>query len=76
MRFWDASAIAPLLVREAATRRMQELAESDPGIRPSGHSEKQDAVFRFIMTCDTADFAAARCPKALDDTQLQVPRLL
>ena len=32
MRFWDASAIVPLLVREAATRRIQELAEADPGM--------------------------------------------
>ena len=30
MRFWDASAIVPLLVHETATRRMQALAERDP----------------------------------------------
>jgi predicted nucleic acid-binding protein len=30
VRFWDASAIVPLLVRESATRRMQTLAERDP----------------------------------------------
>ncbi len=30
MRFWDASAIAPLLVQETATRRLQKLAERDP----------------------------------------------
>lgn len=30
MRFWDASAIVPLLVAEASTRRLQALAASDP----------------------------------------------
>jgi predicted nucleic acid-binding protein len=30
VRFWDASAIVPLLVHETATRRMQALAERDP----------------------------------------------
>jgi predicted nucleic acid-binding protein len=30
MKFWDASAIVPLLVAEAATPRMQELASEDP----------------------------------------------
>jgi uncharacterized protein len=30
VRFWDASAIVPLLVHEAATRSMQKLAERDP----------------------------------------------
>lgn len=29
MRFWDASAIVPLLVAEASTRRLQALAEKD-----------------------------------------------
>ena len=30
MRFWDASAVVPLLVAEAATRSMQALAAKDP----------------------------------------------
>ena len=30
MRFWDASAIVPLLVQEPATRRMQTIARQDP----------------------------------------------
>lgn len=30
MRFWDASAIVPLLVQESTTGRMQALAERDP----------------------------------------------
>lgn len=30
MKFWDASAVVPLLVAEAATRSMQSLAASDP----------------------------------------------
>lgn len=30
MRFWDASAIVPLLIAEASTRRLQLLAASDP----------------------------------------------
>lgn len=30
MRFWDASAIVPLLVAEAMTQRMQALARQDP----------------------------------------------
>lgn len=30
MKFWDASAIVPLLVAEAATRRLQVLAAADP----------------------------------------------
>jgi predicted nucleic acid-binding protein len=30
MRFWDASAIVPLLIAEAATPRMQALASDDP----------------------------------------------
>jgi uncharacterized protein len=30
VRFWDASAIVPLLVHESATRRMLALAERDP----------------------------------------------
>lgn len=30
MRFWDASAIVPLLVAEATTRPLQELAADDP----------------------------------------------
>ena len=30
MKFWDASAIVPLLVAEAATRRLQALAAEDP----------------------------------------------
>lgn len=30
MKFWDASAIVPLLVAEAATRRLQVLAVADP----------------------------------------------
>ena len=30
MRFWDASAIVPLLVAEASTPRLQALAASDP----------------------------------------------
>jgi uncharacterized protein len=30
VRFWDASAIVPLLVQESATRRIQALAECDP----------------------------------------------
>ena len=29
MRFWDASAIVPLLITEASTRRLQALAEQD-----------------------------------------------
>ena len=32
MRFWDASAIVPLLVTEAATRRLQALAARDSGM--------------------------------------------
>ncbi len=32
MKFWDASAIVPLLVAEAATRRLQALAAEDPDI--------------------------------------------
>lgn len=30
MKFWDASAIVPLLIAEAATRRLQALAAGDP----------------------------------------------
>jgi uncharacterized protein len=30
VRFWDASAIVPLLVQEPATRRMQTIARQDP----------------------------------------------
>ena len=30
MRFWDASAIVPLLIAETSTRRLQTLAASDP----------------------------------------------
>ena len=30
MRFWDASAIVPLLIAEASTRRLQALAAKDP----------------------------------------------
>jgi len=30
VKFWDASAIVPLLVAEAATRRLQALAAEDP----------------------------------------------
>lgn len=30
MKFWDASAIVPLLIAEAATRRLQALAAEDP----------------------------------------------
>jgi len=30
MRFWDASAIVPLLIAEASTRRLQAFAVSDP----------------------------------------------
>lgn len=32
MRFWDASAIVPLLVAERSTRRLQALATSDPAM--------------------------------------------
>jgi predicted nucleic acid-binding protein len=32
MRFWDASAIVPLLVAERSTRRLQALAASDPAM--------------------------------------------
>ena len=32
MRFWDASAIVPLLVTEPSTRRMQALVAKDPAI--------------------------------------------
>ena len=32
MRFWDASAIVPLLVAESSTRRLQTLAAEDPAI--------------------------------------------
>ena len=32
MKFWDASAIVPLLIAEAATRRLQALAASDPDL--------------------------------------------
>lgn len=32
MRFWDASAIVPLLIAEASTRRMQALASDDPAM--------------------------------------------
>ena len=32
MKFWDASAIVPLLIAEASTRRLQALAASDPDI--------------------------------------------
>ena len=32
MRFWDASAILPLLVAEPTTRRLQALAGRDPGM--------------------------------------------
>jgi uncharacterized protein len=32
MKFWDASALVPLLVNEAATRRMRTLAAKDPSI--------------------------------------------
>jgi uncharacterized protein len=32
VRFWDASAIVPLLIAEASTRRLQALAASDPDI--------------------------------------------
>ena len=30
MKFWDASAIVPLLIAEASTRRLQALATRDP----------------------------------------------
>jgi len=30
VRFWDASAIVPLLIAEASTRRLQALAARDP----------------------------------------------
>ena len=30
MRFWDASAVVPLLIAEASTRRLQALAAKDP----------------------------------------------
>ena len=32
MRFWDASAIVPLLMTEAATKALQELAGTDPAM--------------------------------------------
>jgi predicted nucleic acid-binding protein len=32
VRFWDASAIVPLLIAEASTRRLQAFAASDPGM--------------------------------------------
>jgi predicted nucleic acid-binding protein len=32
VKFWDASAIVPLLIAEASTRRLQALAASDPEI--------------------------------------------
>lgn len=32
MRFWDASAIVPLLVAERSTRRLQDLAADDPAM--------------------------------------------
>ena len=32
MKFWDASAIVPLLIAEAATRRLQALAAGDPDL--------------------------------------------
>jgi predicted nucleic acid-binding protein len=32
VRFWDASAIVPLLMAEAATRSMQQLAADDPAL--------------------------------------------
>ena len=32
MKFWDASAIVPLLVAERTTRRLQSLAAEDPGM--------------------------------------------
>jgi uncharacterized protein len=32
VKFWDASAIVPLLIAEAATRRLQALAAGDPDI--------------------------------------------
>ena len=32
MKFWDASAIVPLLIAEAPTRRLQALATSDPDL--------------------------------------------
>src|SRR4029450_10773884 len=32
MRFWDASAIVPLLIAEASTPRMQALASADPAM--------------------------------------------
>ena len=32
MKFWDASAIVPLLVAEASTRRLQSLATGDPAM--------------------------------------------
>ena len=32
MKFWDASAIVPLLVAEASTRRLQALAAKDPAM--------------------------------------------
>jgi predicted nucleic acid-binding protein len=32
VRFWDASAIAPLLIAEASTRRLRALAASDPDL--------------------------------------------
>jgi predicted nucleic acid-binding protein len=32
MRFWDASAIVPLLIAESSTRRLQTLAAADPAM--------------------------------------------
>jgi hypothetical protein len=40
VRFWDSSAIVPLIVLESASRRLQSLAVQDPGMlvwRASAH---------------------------------------
>ena len=39
MKYWDASGIVPLLVRQARTREMQRILEEDQRMSEAGHKE-------------------------------------
>ncbi|MBM3777867.1 MAG: type II toxin-antitoxin system VapC family toxin [Acidimicrobiia bacterium] len=62
MRFWDASAIVPLLLAEPATKRMRALAAADPVMLVWWATEVEcaSAVARLQRDGDLNDEGAAR----------------
>jgi uncharacterized protein len=69
MKFWDASAVVPLLIAEASSRRLQALAETDPTMLVwwATAVECASAIARLERDGLLDDAAATEAFKRLDE---------